>query len=47
MLPRVQTIYCKENLLNNQELLQLVIISHILMTSMCDSGVILLGEIRC
>ena len=32
-------------MVNNQELLQLVIISFILMTLMCDSGVILLGEI--
>ena len=30
----------KENLLNNQELLQKVIISFILMTSICDSEVI-------
>ena len=30
-----------------QELLHLVIISFILMTLMCDSGVILCGEIRC
>ena len=30
-----------------QELLHLVIISVILMTLMCDSRVILLGEIRC
>ena len=37
----------KENLLNNQELLQLVITSFILMTLMCDSGLILLEEIRC
>ena len=32
---------------NNQELLQLVIISFILVTLMCDSRMILLGEIRC
>ena len=32
---------------NNQELLKLVIISFILVTLMCDSGVILYGEIRC
>ena len=31
----------KENLFNNQELLQLVIIFFILMTLMCDLGVIL------
>ena len=37
----------KENLFNNQEVLQLTIISFILMTSMFDSGVILKGEIRC
>ena len=36
-----------ENLFNNQELLGFVIISLILMTLMCDSGVIQLGEIRC
>ena len=37
----------KENLFNNQEVLQLNIISFILMTLLCDSGVILNGEIRC
>ena len=38
----------KENLCsNNQELLEFEIVSFILMTLMCDSGVILLGEIRC
>ena len=37
----------KENLNNNQELLKLVIISFILVTLMCDSGMILLGEIIC
>ena len=37
----------KENLSNKQELLQLVIISFILMTFMCDLGVKLQGEIRC
>ena len=31
----------KENLFNNQEFLKLVIVSFILMTSMCDAGVIL------
>ena len=36
-----------ENLCNNQELLQLVIISFILVTLMCGSRVILQGEIRC
>ena len=35
----------KENLLNNQEVLQLIIISFILMTLMFDSGVILNGEL--
>ena len=35
-----------ENLLNNQELLELVIISYILMTSLFDLGLILQGEIR-
>ena len=36
-------------LFNNQDLLKLVIISFILVTSMCDSEVIMLGEIiiRC
>ena len=37
----------KENLFNNQEFLQLIIISFILMTLMCGSGVIWNGEIRC
>ena len=37
----------KENLFNNQEVLQLIIISFILVTLMFDSGVILKGEIRC
>ena len=37
----------KENLCNNQELCYLVTISFILMTVMCDSGVMMLGEIRC
>ena len=37
----------KENLLNNQELLNIVIISFTLMTLMFELGVILLGEIRC
>ena len=37
----------KENLFNHQELFQLVIISYTFMTLMFDSGVILLGEIRC
>ena len=41
-------LWCwKENLLNNQELLQLVIISFILITLMFDSQVILWGEIWC
>ena len=31
----------------NQERLYLVIVSRILVTVMCDSGVILQGEIRC
>ena len=34
-------------IINNKELLPLVIISFILMTLMCDSGVILYREIRC
>ena len=37
----------KENLINNQESLWLVIISIILVTLMCDPGGILLGEVRC
>ena len=37
----------RENLFNNQELLQLVIISFILMTLMPDSGVTLWEEIKC
>ena len=36
-----------ENLFNNQELLSLVIISFILVTFRFDSGLILLGEIKC
>ena len=43
----IQWWYCTENLFNNQELLKLVIISFNLMTLMCDSVVILYGEIRC
>ena len=55
-IPHAYSPYCvlyislcagKENLFNNQEVLQLIIISFILMTLMCDSGVILKGEIRC
>ena len=37
----------KDYLFKNQEPLQLVIIVFILVTFMCDSGVILYGEIRC
>ena len=37
----------KENLSNNQEFLKFVITFFILMTLMCDSGMILLGDIRC
>ena len=37
----------KENLFINQENFKLVIISFILMTLLCDTGIILLGEIRC
>ena len=37
----------KDYLFKNQEPLQLVIIVFILVTFMCDSGVILSGEIRC
>ena len=40
-------VLAKENLFNNQEVLQLIIISFILMTLMFNSGVILKGEIRC
>ena len=36
-----------ENLFTDQKLLSLVIISFILMTTMCDSGLILWEEIRC
>ena len=36
----------KENLFNNQEVVQFIIISFILLTLMCDSRV-LNGEIRC
>ena len=36
----------KENLFNNQKVLQLIIISFILMTLMFDSGMILKGKIR-
>ena len=36
----------KDNLLNNRDFLYVVIISFILTTLMCDSGAILLGEIR-
>ena len=35
-----------ENLFNNQELLEFVIISFLLVTLMFDSGVILVGEIK-
>ena len=45
--PTVNLTESKENLYNNQQLLQLVIISFIFVTLMFDSGVILLGEIRC
>ena len=37
----------RENLFNNQEVLQFIIIAFILITLMFDSGVILKGEIRC
>ena len=37
----------KENLFNNQKVLQLFIISFILVNLMFDSGMILKGEIRC
>ena len=37
----------KENVSHNQELLELVIISFILVTLMFDLGVILWGEIKC
>ena len=37
----------RENLLNNQEVLQFIIIAFILLTLMFDLGVILEGEIRC
>ena len=38
---RGEKVLDKENLSNNQEFLLLVIISSIIMTLMCDSGVIL------
>ena len=38
---------CKENLFNNQELLEFLMISLILMNLMFDLGVLLLGEIQC
>ena len=38
---------CKENLSNNQELIEVAIIPFILMTLMFDLRVILLGEFRC
>ena len=45
------TVHCagtdKENSSNDHELLEFAIISFILMTLMCDSGMILYGEIRC
>ena len=37
----------KENSSNDHELLEFAIISSILITLMCDSGMILYGEIRC
>ena len=37
----------RENLFDNQEVLQLITISFILITLMFDLGVILKGEIRC
>ena len=40
-------VLTKENLFINQENIELVIISFILMTLLCDAGVILFGEIRC
>ena len=48
----LHTVFCKgldeENLCTDQKLFfSLVIISFTLVTLMCDSGVILLGEIRC
>ena len=42
--PKVLT---KENLFINQENIEMVIISFILMTLLSDAGVILFGEIRC
>ena len=41
------TFPTQENLSNNQEFLETVIISSILSALKFDSGVILLGEIRC
>ena len=37
----------RENLFDNQEVLQLITISFILITLLFDLGVILKGEIRC
>ena len=39
--------YSEENLFHNQEVLQLIVISFILMTLMFDLRVILKGKIRC
>ena len=36
-----------ENLFNDQDLPELVIISFILVTLVCDSGAVLQGEVRC
>ena len=46
-LDKFPKILARRVFLNNQELLKFVIIFFIPMTFMFDSGVILLGEIRC
>ena len=47
ILHTVLNTFSKENLFTDQKFLLMVIISFILMTLMCDSGLILWGEIRC
>ena len=47
ILHNVLCTFPKENLLSNQELHWLVIIFFLLVTLMCELGVMLSGEIRC
>ena len=47
MLFSIHFLWCWQGEFVHQELFQLMIISYTLMTLMFDSGVILLGEIRC